>query len=95
MEWVLMPARPGGPRYGSGHASEFISPGETGHYSSLNPEPIQVNEAWGLSFDEGSALKYLARYTRKGGIEDLGKVKFYADRLIQQMRIQESDVRNG
>ena len=71
-EWVLLPARPGG----------APAPGETGHYSDLNPEPIQVSEAWGLDGLEHSALKYLARYRKKAGILDLEKVKFYADRII-------------
>lgn len=73
-EYVLLPARPD---FGGGKA-----PGETGHYSDLNPEPIQVFEAWGLDGLEFTMLKYGARYQRKGGVEDLKKVKFYADRLI-------------
>jgi hypothetical protein len=73
-EWVLMPSID----FGDAEAS----PGEKGHYSSLKPEPLQVIQAWGLDFLVGSALKYLARYPRKGGVEDLQKVKFYADQLI-------------
>jgi hypothetical protein len=29
-------------------------------------------------------LKYLAQYKKKNGLEDLQKVAFYADRLIQR-----------
>jgi hypothetical protein len=74
-EWVLMPARPF-------LGTDQKSPGEKGHYSDLSPEPIQVSEAWGLDGLEHSALKYLARYRKKNGIEDLEKVKFYADMMI-------------
>ena len=81
-EWVRLPERPGG----ANHGGAFTSPGETGHYSDLNPEPIQVIQAWGLDFLAGSALKYLARFPRKGGVEDLEKVKFYADQIIARER---------
>jgi hypothetical protein len=74
MEWVLLPERPGG------------APGELGQYSELSPQPIQVFEAWELSGLEFSAFKYLARYKRKGGIEDLEKANFYIDRLIARER---------
>lgn len=72
-EWVLMPKRP-----------FQRSPGETGHYSDLNPEPIQIEEMWNLDFFEGSALKYLVRYKKKGGVEDLEKVIFYCGRMIDR-----------
>lgn len=62
------------------------SPGEKGHYSSRALEPIQVSEAWGLDFLEGSALKYLARYRNKNGVEDLQKAKWYIDRIIMRER---------
>jgi hypothetical protein len=82
-EWVLMPERPGGAR----HGGTYRSPGETGHYSSLNPEPIQVIRAWGLNFLEGSALKYLARYKKKGKpIQDLEKVEFYTGQLKEEQK---------
>jgi hypothetical protein len=79
-EWMLLPERPGGPKT----EKRFRAPGETGHYSDLDPEPIQIHEAWGLDFFEGNVLKYLARYKKKNGLEDLQKVAFYAERLIQR-----------
>lgn len=60
------------------------SPGEYGQYSSLNPEPIEVIEAWGLSFHEANVLKYLARWRKKGGVEDLMKAQWYLNRLIER-----------
>lgn len=54
------------------------------HYTALSPEPIDIIEAWQLSYHEGNALKYLARWKRKNGIEDLRKCRWYIDRLIEQ-----------
>lgn len=72
-DWVMVPAKPRG-----------TSPGEKGHYSDRGLEPIQVAESWNLDFLEGSALKYLARYRKKGGVESLEKVKWFVDRIIQR-----------
>jgi hypothetical protein len=58
------------------------APGETGHYSDRNPEPIQVAEAWQLDANEFNMLKYLARWRKKGGIQSLEKIIFYAQREI-------------
>ena len=52
------------------------------HYASLSPEPLDVIEAWGLGFHEGNVLKYLARWRRKGGVQDLRKAAEYLRRLI-------------
>lgn len=60
------------------------APGERGQYSSLEPEPIDVIESWGLDFHEGQVLKYLARWRRKGGVEDLEKSKWFLERLINR-----------
>lgn len=31
------------------------------HYRTLDPQPIEVIQAWGMPFDSGCALKYIAR----------------------------------
>jgi hypothetical protein len=54
------------------------------HYNQGQIEVIAVIEDWKLGFHEGNALKYLARYKHKGGIEDLKKARWYLDRLIEQ-----------
>lgn len=63
------------------------------HYASLNPEPIDVIEAWGLCFHLGSALKYLARHDRKGSpITDLRKAAWYINRkadILEKQRKEE------
>jgi hypothetical protein len=48
---------------------------------------IQVWDAvidWGLEFLDGNAVKYLARWRKKGGITDLMKARHYIDKLIEE-----------
>lgn len=56
------------------------------HYGGEhNPyEAIRIIEAHELNFSEGNALKYLLRYKKKNGLEDLKKARWYLDRLIQK-----------
>jgi len=52
------------------------------HYA-LDPEPLDVIEAWGMSYHEGNILKYVARWRQKGGVQDLRKAAEYLRRLIE------------
>lgn len=55
------------------------------HYGGAdNPyEAIKVIEAWGLGFNLGNAVKYIARATKKGAlVEDLRKAAWYAAREV-------------
>ena len=54
------------------------------HYTQGSIEPIDVIEDWELGFCDGNALKYIARWRHKGGIEDLKKAVWYLNRLICQ-----------
>lgn len=60
------------------------------HYTAGNIECIDaIQEAVkGLEGDEafftGNILKYMWRWKRKNGVEDLKKARFYIDRLIKQ-----------
>lgn len=59
------------------------------HYGGAdNPyEAIKVIEAWGLGFNLGNTVKYVARAERKNApIEDLEKARWYLDREIQNRR---------
>lgn len=55
------------------------------HYGGKdNPyEAINIIEAYGMDFCEGNVLKYLLRYKKKNGIEDLKKAQWYLNRLIE------------
>lgn len=57
------------------------------HYGGEdNPyEAIKVIEAWGLGFNLGNTVKYIARAEHKGAtIEDLKKARWYLDREIER-----------
>lgn len=47
------------------------------HYTRLKPEPIDVINAWGLSWNLSNAIKYIARCDAKGGDEDIDKAIDY------------------
>lgn len=63
--------------------SEPTSPA---HYSRLKPEPIDVISDWGLGFDLGCAVKYIARAGHKDPAkyaEDLEKARIYLAHSIK------------
>lgn len=53
------------------------------HYKSSEHEPWDVIHAWGLGYFDGNAVKYLSRWRKKGGIDDLRKARHYIDKLIE------------
>lgn len=64
------------------------------HYGGAdNPyEAIKVIEAWGLGFNLGNTVKYVARAERKGSpLQDLEKARWYLDREIENRK--EADAR--
>ena len=55
------------------------------HYTDLKIEPIDFIEANELSFCIGNVVKYVSRYKRKNGLEDLKKARWYLDREIERL----------
>lgn len=55
------------------------------HYTQGKIESIDVVEDWNLGFHDGNALKYIARWRHKGGVEDLKKAAWYLNRLISSL----------
>jgi hypothetical protein len=58
------------------------------HYTTKEIQPWDAMQAWMSSeafsgFLQGNAIKYLARWKDKGGIEDLRKARHYLDKLIE------------
>jgi hypothetical protein len=58
------------------------------HYTTKEIQPWDAMEAWMSheafsGFLQGNAIKYLARWKDKGGIEDLRKARHYLDKLIE------------
>jgi hypothetical protein len=54
------------------------------HYKDMAIQPTQYAEANNLSFCEGCIVKYISRWRKKGGVEDLRKVIHYAELLIEE-----------
>ena len=58
-----------------------------GHYSEMGMQPndyIMANESdftWCIS----NVIKYVSRYTRKNGVEDLKKARWYLDKQIEEL----------
>jgi hypothetical protein len=53
------------------------------HYNQGSIEVIEAIEDWGLDFNAGNVVKYIARYHHKSEpLEDLKKARWYLDRLI-------------
>lgn len=54
------------------------------HYKGVPPgyQPIEIAETLGLSATEFSVLKYLLRYKKKNGLEDLKKMMHFGQMLI-------------
>lgn len=62
-------------------ANEYMVGGN--HYKSLSYETWDVINDWGLGYFDGNAVKYLSRWKKKGGVEDLRKAKHYIEKLIE------------
>ncbi len=54
------------------------------HYKKYgNLQPWDVVIAWQMGYLDGTALKYLARWKDKGGINDLKKAIHFIEKLIE------------
>lgn len=54
------------------------------HYNQGNIEVIDAIEDWGLDFNAGNVIKYVARHKHKAEpLEDLKKARWYLDRIIK------------
>lgn len=61
------------------------------HYKDLKYETWDVIHAWGLGYFDGNAVKYLSRWRKKGGVQDLMKAKHYIEKLIELETTDGSD----
>lgn len=81
------PQEPERPALDSLKRSDPINPS---HYRQGGLEAIDVIEAFGLGFCVGNALKYILRYRFKHDpLEDLKKARWYLDRRISQLEMEE------
>lgn len=50
-------------------------------YGDLQPWDVVI--AWNLGYLEGTALKYIARWRNKNGVEDIQKAIHFLEKLIE------------
>lgn len=55
------------------------------HYASQAIQPIHYIFENNLGFCEGNVIKYVTRYQKKNGVEDLKKARHYLDMLIERL----------
>ncbi len=54
------------------------------HYKKYGDmQPWDVVTSWNMGYLDGTALKYLARWRDKGGIDDLKKAIHFIEKLIE------------
>lgn len=53
------------------------------HYKDMVIQPVEFIHKNGIGFCEGSAIKYLCRWRKKNGIQDLMKARHFIDLLIE------------
>ena len=54
------------------------------HYKQFKEfEPWDVITAWNLGYLDGTAVKYIARWRHKGGVEDLKKAIHFLQKTIE------------
>lgn len=59
------------------------APGNEDNHYTGSIQPIEFIENQGLGFHEANAIKYLCRWKKKNGIQDLEKAVWYIQRLIE------------
>lgn len=71
--------------------SDRPGPSPGSYYGTLSPEPIDVIEGWGLGYNRGNAIKYIARAGRKqteaaSEERDLRKAISYLQREVNRLQ---------
>ena len=56
------------------------------HYKSFKIQPFEFISANDLSFFQGNVIKYVCRYDKKNGIEDLKKIIHYCELQIELIK---------
>jgi hypothetical protein len=65
-------------------SSSSLSKQECGnHYKDLPIQPVEYIYANGIGYMEGNVIKYVSRWRKKNGIDDLRKARHYIDMLIE------------
>ena len=52
------------------------------HYKDMPIQPVEFIHANAIGYFEGNVIKYVTRWRKKNGVEDLKKARHYIDLLI-------------
>ena len=64
------------------------------HYKNLAIQPVEFIEKNGLGYCIGNIIKYLCRYKKKNGVQDLKKAKHYIEMLLEMETDRQIEVHN-
>ena len=65
------------------------------HYNFGKIEVIDAIEDWGLGFNDGNAVKYIARHAHKENpIQDIKKAIWYLQRHLKNLEKEKEEVPN-
>lgn len=53
------------------------------HYKDMPIQPVEYIHANAMGYLEGNVVKYVSRWRKKNGMEDLYKAKHYIELLIE------------
>ncbi len=53
------------------------------HYKTVKYQPWDVILDWELGYLDGTALKYIQRWKKKNGLEDIRKAIHFLEKLIE------------
>ena len=56
------------------------------HYKNFHIQPYEFISKNNLSFFQGNVVKYVCRYKRKGGAEDIKKIIHYCQLELKKMK---------
>jgi uncharacterized protein DUF3310 len=62
------------------------------HYKDFPIPPLEYIHKNGLSFAAGNIIKYVTRFDKKNGIEDLEKAKHYIEFMIEMYKPLEDKI---
>jgi hypothetical protein len=52
------------------------------HYKDMTIQPVEYIHKNGIGYFEGCVIKYVSRWRKKNGVEDLKKARHFLDLLI-------------
>ena len=53
------------------------------HYTDVKYAPWDVVLDWNLGYLDGTALKYISRWKKKNGLEDIKKAIHFLEKLVE------------